>query len=262
MRRQGAVLKLCAEVSELALPLEAAEHLLAGCGRLLGAAFGSLVWAREAPGHYEPGTGLLVGADEATGRQIEAWFYGTRQYVQDPLNREARARRLVRGAFRRQELVEDRAWYTVDHVDGRRQLGVDDALTYTHEVPGGNVFLSLHRPWGDPLFTAEDQELLALTGRCHAWLFRSLVERSLLGPAGPALAPRLEKVLAELLTGKCESEIAESLGLSRRTAHKYVEMTYRQLGVCTRAELMALYILRPAHRIHNVGLKLLRKVAD
>jgi DNA-binding NarL/FixJ family response regulator len=53
---------------------------------------------------------------------------------------------------------------------------------------------------------------------------------------------REREVLAGLLKGRTEMQIADELFLAKGTAHKYVNQLYRAYGVTTRAELMALWI--------------------
>jgi len=250
----GAVVKLCAEVGEQVSALEAAEYLLAGCVKLVGAPLISMVWAHTAPGFFQPGSGMLWGADETVIRHINEWFFAGREYVRDPVNRAVRARPTAE-AFARRHLVNDPDWYLVEHVDGRRQMGFDDVLTCAHEVPGGRVFISLHRAWGERPFSDADRDLLTLLKRCNAWLLRKLADDRLLAPAAPPLPARLRKVLPELLSARSERDIADELGLSQRTVHKYVEALYRELHVSSRAELMALYIPPPARRVHSPGFR-------
>jgi DNA-binding CsgD family transcriptional regulator len=63
--------------------------------------------------------------------------------------------------------------------------------------------------------------------------------RHLSDPAVRGLAPRLRRVLDQLLTGKSEKEIAAALELSKHTVHEYIKMLYREIGVNSRAELLA-----------------------
>lgn len=56
------------------------------------------------------------------------------------------------------------------------------------------------------------------------------------------LSEREREVLAGLLKGKSELQIAEELFLAKGTVHKYVIQLYRSFGVSTRAELMSLWI--------------------
>ena len=56
------------------------------------------------------------------------------------------------------------------------------------------------------------------------------------------LAPRIAQTLELLLEGGSEKELAGQLGLSRHTVHVYVKSIYRHYGVCSRAELMALFV--------------------
>jgi DNA-binding CsgD family transcriptional regulator len=53
------------------------------------------------------------------------------------------------------------------------------------------------------------------------------------------LSPRERETLAILMTGAPQKEIAVRLGISRHTAHDYIKIVYRKLGVTSRAELMA-----------------------
>ncbi|MEZ6136874.1 MAG: helix-turn-helix transcriptional regulator [Pirellulaceae bacterium] len=64
-------------------------------------------------------------------------------------------------------------------------------------------------------------------------------------PDTNGLSERQRQVLALLLTGQSERELATHLSLSTGTIHKYVTQIYRHFGVSTRAELMALWINRP-----------------
>ena len=58
------------------------------------------------------------------------------------------------------------------------------------------------------------------------------------------LAPRLQETLDATLEGLSEKEIAARLRLSEHTVHQYVKALYRRYRVRSRAELMALWVLR------------------
>ena len=62
--------------------------------------------------------------------------------------------------------------------------------------------------------------------------------------AGPSfdpdqLPPRVRRVLQCLLEGLSEKEAARALQLTPHTVHSYVKILYRQLGVRSRAQLLA-----------------------
>ncbi len=52
------------------------------------------------------------------------------------------------------------------------------------------------------------------------------------------------RVLRLLLTGQTEKEMAASLFVSPHTVHSHIQAVYRELGVTSRAELMAMFIDR------------------
>lgn len=60
-----------------------------------------------------------------------------------------------------------------------------------------------------------------------------------------SLAPRIRQVLACLLEGDSEQQVAARLGLTRGTTHQYVKALYRSFGVGTRGELMARFVRFP-----------------
>lgn len=55
-------------------------------------------------------------------------------------------------------------------------------------------------------------------------------------------SPRAREVLGRLLSGDGEKQIAVALGISRHTVHVYVKQLYRIFGVCSRPELLSLWI--------------------
>jgi DNA-binding NarL/FixJ family response regulator len=56
------------------------------------------------------------------------------------------------------------------------------------------------------------------------------------GPEGARLTPREEEVLALLVRGLKDREIAETLGLSYETTRSYVKTVRGKLGVGSRVE--------------------------
>lgn len=52
------------------------------------------------------------------------------------------------------------------------------------------------------------------------------------------LTPREKDVVAVLLRGGQDKEIANSLGLSSHTVHSHLDRIYRKVGVTTRCELI------------------------
>lgn len=58
-------------------------------------------------------------------------------------------------------------------------------------------------------------------------------------PDQNTLPPRVRPVLRCLLQGQSEKQVARTLGLRPNTVHSYVKLIYRDLGVNSRAELLA-----------------------
>jgi len=250
--RHAELLKLCSAIGGTTSLEEAAGMLLTGSLTLVGAPMASLVWSRAVPGFFEPGTGMLAGADEGTARSLLD-FYHRREYIRDPHNRAIRLSGPGREAVTRRHTVSDSEWYRGDYLEIRRQCGFDDVLTYGRRVANGHLFLSLHRAWGERPFSEEEREMHTLLGSTCGWLLSKLAGDGLLGPATDSLAPRLHGVLACLLRGLPERESAAQLGLSPRTVHKYVEQLYRHFDVRSRVELMALFAPVPTGRLHSPG---------
>lgn len=59
-----------------------------------------------------------------------------------------------------------------------------------------------------------------------------------------SMSPRTRQTLELLLAGDSEKQIAGKLGLSPHTVHDYVKAVYRRFDVCSRPELLALWIRR------------------
>lgn len=71
----------------------------------------------------------------------------------------------------------------------------------------------------------------------------------------PALTGREEEVVAGLVNGLTDREIAHLLKVSERTVHKHLEHIYRKLGLNTRAQVAAMVHHRSridSHRSHPV----------
>jgi Response regulator containing a CheY-like receiver domain and an HTH DNA-binding domain len=91
-------------------------------------------------------------------------------------------------------------------------------------------------------YTAEDARLVEQALRGIKWFHRQLLlNHGLLVGATP-LSPAHRRLLPQLLSHRAEKEIAETLGLSRATTHKYVTDIYRSFGVSSRAGLMSLWM--------------------
>jgi DNA-binding NarL/FixJ family response regulator len=72
-----------------------------------------------------------------------------------------------------------------------------------------------------------------------------LTQHALLQDSIPdELTPRQRAVLFGLIQGKCEKQIAGSLGLSVHTVHIYIKGIYEEYGVHSRTELFSQCILR------------------
>lgn len=143
------------------------------------------------------------------------------------------------------DVVDDRAWRRSDSAAAYRELGVGDQLMSLARIPGTERTLCLgcSRAVGDRSIAtrqAQTVEMFMRIVRPH--LGRSLALAGEPGLSG--LSPRRRQVLAGLLEGRAEKEIAHMLGLSRPTVHEYVTDLYRYFGVGSRAELLALFLRR------------------
>jgi DNA-binding NarL/FixJ family response regulator len=112
-------------------------------------------------------------------------------------------------------------------------------------LPGEDSFslIGLHRAVGERGFASREQRLLHI---CHDELGRltgTVLARNL---ERAGLSPRLLQTLDCLLDGDSEKQIATRLSLSLPTVHQYVTALYRHFGACSRAELLARFIRRPA----------------
>lgn len=249
------LLELQGELGEIACdsPDGAIDHLLAALPVLLGG--DPAVWWNVTDG---TGKKLLAsrvaGLDEGSKRRWERGYELEGVYAENPLWPH-----LMSGPFRtlrREEVISDRSWYGNPHIaEFCNGLGYDDCVASRSAVAPRmatdepmQAMVAICRPLGERRFSSRDAELIQVVQQRLGWLHRRAALSATAQQrqrTAASLPPRFRRLLDQLLRGRSEKEIADALGLSNRTVHKYVEHLYERFSVHSRAELMALWIESP-----------------
>ena len=152
----------------------------------------------------------------------------------------------------REELVGDREWFRSETFETYRLTGASDVVMSLLQIPGTvRVFcIGFTRGVGERAMNGREARFVGLLGQLlQPQLGRGL---ALIGEPGiTELSPRRRQVLAGLLDGLPEKQIARELKLSPSTVHEYVIDVYRHFRVGSRGELLALFLRRqqgPASR--------------
>jgi DNA-binding CsgD family transcriptional regulator len=207
-------------------------------------------------------------ADLALAEEEARELFNPPAPIARPFLREFAGRLLEPTTLTRIDAVDDPHWYRSDYFEHfRRQVGLDDCIVSAVPLPGCQPYFAavcLSRPSQDNLaatdpelarFSEQDRRLVEIMHAELRWAY----DEKLIAPhesadaSGPAnspsdpvarldVSPRLQRVLYRLLAGDSEKQAATRLSLSRHTVHEYVRALYRELGVCSRAELMARFI--------------------
>lgn len=91
-------------------------------------------------------------------------------------------------------------------------------------------------------FSETDAALAGMALRGLKWFHRGVMLNHGLLIAAKPLSPTQRRLLAFLLTGKSEREIAAAMGLTPATVHTYITALYRLFGVSGRPGLTALWL--------------------
>lgn len=124
-----------------------------------------------------------------------------------------------------------------------RPAGFEHFLGSHWRLPDGTVEgMGFMRAAGDAPFDDEDRAVLHLVHLGVGRLFQPVFARR------RRLPPRARATLDAMLTGASDKEIAAELGITVHTVRDYVKMIFRDLGVSSRAQVLALASGRP--RVH------------
>ena len=130
-----------------------------------------------------------------------------------------------------------REWYAA--IDRRDSIWA--AIPVNAEA---ELMLGLHRGFDQEPFTRADLRLASFCLRGLAWFYRQQMVSDGIGIASARLTPTEHRVLAGLLQGISEANIAHANGQSPHTTHDHVKRIFRKYGVSSRSELMALWLGR------------------
>ena len=145
----------------------------------------------------------------------------------------------------REEFIGDRDWYaSYDYLKVQQPLGADARMWGFRAAPGasgrGGVVL---REAGRSDFSARDRSLVR---EAHAAIAPQ-VGRGLAGAVEPSprgLTPRVRRVLACLLEGDGDKQVAGRLGIGVHTVNQHTKVIYRHFVVRSRPELLARWVRR------------------
>ncbi|HWE38715.1 MAG TPA: helix-turn-helix transcriptional regulator [Isosphaeraceae bacterium] len=228
-------------------------QLVAGLADLVGAELGSAgeMGGCESPAPRDLGVthwmaaGLadpaVIEATAAELRRDPAWAPVILQYLSRSGEPDA-------ACLSRRDLLPDRDWYdTRDYQLVQRPCGLDHILWCFLALPGpatgDRSGIILCRAAGRRDFSARDR---AIVLEAHAAL-APLVGGPLARYSEPSplgLPPRTRKVLACLLEGDGDKQVAARLGMSPFTVNEHTKAIYRHFGVRGRAELLARWVRR------------------
>jgi DNA-binding CsgD family transcriptional regulator len=151
-------------------------------------------------------------------------------------------------AFTREDFVEDCDWYgSHDFVKIFEPLGLDAGLYSFRPIPGVEADEStgflLCRKKGRRDFSPRQR---TIAQEAHAAISPH-VGRALARFADPSpmdLPPRARQVLACLLEGDGDKQVADRLGIGVHTVNQYTKAVFRHFAVRSRAELLARWVRR------------------
>lgn len=247
----AAVYQLLGECRELGADARVWQrHMLAELARMTGCPLGgSAEVTPTAEGiRFHFATLIDIGwTDEQ--RQLMITFLRSGEFPPDPFCRSLSKTYVADGlpllSRARQQLFDNATWRRSKTPDTYRLLGVSDIVMALVAIPTRTQSFNVGftRGVGDrpvPVREAKRLELFCRLIRPH--LGRSL---ALIGEPGIAeLSERRRQVLAGLLDGMSEKQIARKLTLALPTVHEYVTQLYRHFGVSARGELLAWFLRR------------------
>lgn len=150
-------------------------------------------------------------------------------------------------ALSRADLVPDADWFpTQYHREYHSHTGSEHLLYCFRDLPhvaGHWCALTLTRAAGERDFSPRQKAIVAEVNR----LVAPLVGGALAGftePSPAELAPRVRAVLACLLEGDSDKQVAARLRLSVFTVNQYVKLIFNHFNVNSRPELLARWIKR------------------
>lgn len=196
----------------------------------------------------------LVESGFERGFERQGWLNGLGQWVADPyyssVMNEA-YRQVIAGPdtaiSTAHEVLGKDPWYRSDlYQSVNRPMGCDAQMFCMFRIDSGpddTQTLVLNRRTGAGNFSEREQELLRYLGdEIGPMIGRSLASFREIRPGD--LPARQRQVLACLLEGDSDKQIAQRLTLSPHTVNQYIKSIYRYFGVGTRAELLARWVRR------------------
>lgn len=256
MRAQDwrAVLRLAGECRELGNdPIAWRRHLIealceltdadlgasgemAGCRSLAVRDMGVAHWMRE--GVADP---IAVEAAAAEFRRDPAWTPTILEYLRRNVDDDG-------SCLARTDVVEHRDWYgSHDYQVVYRPCNLDHVLWCFRNIPGAagdeSSGLIMTSRAGRRDFSPRDRALVREVHAAVAPMIGGPLAR-FADPSPADLPARARPVLACLLEGDGDKQIAARLGLSVHTVNEYTKAIYRHFGVRSRPELLARWIRR------------------
>jgi DNA-binding CsgD family transcriptional regulator len=147
-----------------------------------------------------------------------------------------------------QDIYSDQDWYASrDHQLINEIYGTDPVLWCARSIPGistdESLMTTVCRAKDRRKFTARDCTTVREAVAAIVPLMGGPLAR-FTDPSPGALAPRVRQVLACLLEGDSDKQVAARLRLSTHTVNQYTKVIYQHFGVRGRTELLARWIRR------------------
>ncbi|HWC72425.1 MAG TPA: LuxR C-terminal-related transcriptional regulator [Gemmatimonadales bacterium] len=230
------MLELIQEAREIGLFTEQSRHLAAGIHGIVGAAMTTIATIRDADGRHQCTLEHEMSTpSDINARRIIAAVRTNRNVSTTFCQMRRRLYTTPTVTARRRDLVSDHDWYRSESFNElHRSCGYDDHIYSFRATGGGRIHaIGIRRALGDRPYDEHDRNLIELF---HEEVVR--IQQRPKGSEGPQLAPRERAVLARLLRGASEKQVAADLNLSQHTVHSYTKSIYSAYRVSSRAELL------------------------
>ena len=230
------------------------DHFIAGLAGLTGSDMGHAGEMAECRS-LKPRDLGVVGWGWQTGfAELAAIESGIREFRLDPSISPAMIEHLKRHSAEdgvcqsRTQILDDQSWYASgDYQAIQRVFGVDHILWCFRTIPGAQADeasgILLNRRRGRRDYLAREIAIVREANSLVAPLVGGPLAR-FEDPSPMALAKQKRRVLACLLEGDSDKQIAAKMKLSRHTINHYTKSIYKYFVVNGRSELMARWIRR------------------